>query len=240
MAYVSLNSEDFRSRFMRSGKSPSARLKNLGRTLSAWNSSRSMKEAGNSTAELSIEDINSLRQLISNEICHIRASNPEVLTDQILFMAIGAIRLQRQNDAEEPWALVNRSIAGFLRPQRAYNSLLVGFSAMSVAMVFVISLVRLQPADYPAPAELFMEDVSGAAVISEVGVNSVSNLVAIYQKMQQGECQLPQAAMLQPEEREAFISFVNNGHVDIGSADSLRKSLQYVNCLYPQKLMGPL
>jgi len=46
--------------------------------------------------------------------------------------------------------------------------------------------------------------------------------------------------MLQPEEREAFISFINNGHVELDSAANLKKSLQYVNCLYPQKLMGAL
>lgn len=239
MAYGSLDTEDFRSHFMRSGHTPTARLRNIGRTLSTWHRARAAK-AESDQAELSLADINSLRQLISSDVTRIKAANAEVLTDQILFMVIGAIRLQLQKNSEQPWALVNSSIADFLRPQRSYNPLLVGLSALSVAMVFAISLVKLQPASHPAPAELFVQDVSGADVISEAGVNSVNNLVAIYRRMQQGECQLPQAAMLQPAEREAFISFVNNGHVDIGSADSLRKSLQYVNCLYPQKLMGPL
>jgi hypothetical protein len=240
MADVSLDSEDFRSHFMRSGNTPSARLKNIGRTLSTWHKTAVEQEPYRSGTELSLADINGLRQLISSDVSRIRSDHPDVLTDQILFMVIGALRLQLQNDSEQPWALVNSSIAGFLRPQRAYNPLLVGLSALSVAMLLAISLVRLQPADHPTPEQLFLQDVSGAAVISETGVNSVSNLVAIYRRMQQGECQLPQAAMLQPEEREAFISFVNNGHVDIVSAGSLRKSLQYVNCLYPQKLMGPL
>src|SRR5690606_13329632 len=165
---------------------------------------------------------------------------PEIVADQILFLAIGAIRLQLQNDSEKPWELVNSSIASFLRPGKSYNPLLIGISAVSVAMVFVISMVTLQTANHSAPDGLFKQDISGTAVISEAGMNSVSNLVAIYQRMQKGECQLPQAAMLHAEEREAFISFVNHGHVDIDTAGNLKKSLQYVNCLYPQKLMGPL
>ena len=239
MAQVSLDSENFRSHFMRSGNSPAARLKNIGKTLSAWHKTR-LAGTENNPAELSLADIHGLRQLIGKEVGQLRLRNPEVVADQILFLVIGAIRLQLQNDAKQPWELVNSSIAGFLRPPRAYNPLLMGLSAISIAMVFAISLVRLQPAHHPAPASLFQDSGSGAASISEAGMNSVNNLVAIYHRMQRGECQLPQAAMLQPEEREAFISFINNGHVELDSAANLKKSLQYVNCLYPQKLMGAL
>lgn len=217
-----------------------SRLKNLGRTLSIWNKSRPSKANSDKEADLSIDDIRGLRQLINTEIGRLKLNNAEIVADQILFLVIGAIRLQLQNNSEKPWELVNTSIASFLRPEKSYNPLLVGISAISIAMVFAISLVTLNTQNHPAPSDLFQADVSGAAVISEAGVNSVSNLVAIYQKMQEGQCQLPQAAMLQAEEREAFISFVNRGHVDIDSANSLKKSLQYVNCLYPQKLMGPL
>lgn len=240
MAYVTLDSEDFRSQFQQSGNSPMSRLKNLGKTLSIWNKARSAKVKNGKEADLSIEDIRSLRLLINTEIGRIKLNNPEIVADQILFLVIGAIRLQLQNNSEKPWELVNSSIASFLRPEKPYNPLLIGTSAISIAMVFTISMVTFQTATHPAPTGLFEEDVSGAAVVSEAGVNSVSNLVAIYRKMQEGECQLPQAAMLQAEEREAFISFVNHGHVDIDTANNLKKSLQYVNCLYPQKLMGPL
>ncbi|HEU4708808.1 MAG TPA: hypothetical protein VFS17_05805 [Methylophilaceae bacterium] len=224
---------------MRSGNSPAARLKHIGRTLSTWHKAR-LANGENDQAELSLADIHGLRQLIGNEIGQLRLNNPEIVADQILFLLIGAIRLQLQDNAKQPWELVNHSIAGFLRPPRAYNPLWIGLSAISIAMVFAISLVRLQPAHHPAPASLFEQNASGTAAINEAGMNSVNNLVAIYHRMQRGECQLPQAAMLQPEEREAFISFINNGHVELDSAGNLKKSLQYVNCLYPQKLMGSL
>ena len=58
--------------------------------------------------------------------------------------------------------------------------------------------------------------------------------------MKSGTCQLPQAAMLAPEQREAFLMFVNHGTVDVQHVENLRLALAYVNCLYPQELMHPM
>ena len=74
--------------------------------------------------------------------------------------------------------------------------------------------------------------------INQVGSQTVDNLIAVYKKMQSGECQLPQALVLQPKDREAFIAFVTEGKVNINTADSLKKSLEYADCKYPQKLMN--
>ena len=60
------------------------------------------------------------------------------------------------------------------------------------------------------------------ATVNESGSRTVSSLVNLYEAMKTGDCQLPQAAMLQPAEREAFISFVNEGKVDINTASYLK------------------
>ena len=78
-------------------------------------------------------------------------------------------------------------------------------------------------------------DVSTA---NESGSNTIASLVNLYEAMKNGDCQLPQAAMLHPTEREAFISFVNEGKVDINTASYLKSALNYTACLYPQKLMS--
>lgn len=236
MALVSLDSEDFRSQFMQSGGSPAARLKNLGKTLNTWNKSRYGQVKNGSEADLSIEDIKGLRQLINTEISRIKLSNSEIIGDQILFLAIGAIKLQLQSNSEKPWKLVNSSIASFLEQDRRWSPMLGAVSAAMVAMAIAIWTVSHKSTN-EYQKDLFMEDRSGTPVISETGVNSVSNLVEIYKKMKLGQCQLPQAAMLQPLEREAFITFINDGKVDVATADNLKKSLEYVSCLYPQKLM---
>ena len=79
---------------------------------------------------------------------------------------------------------------------------------------------------------------SSGRTINQAGSETVSSLIELYISMKKGDCQLPQAAMLQPQEREAFISFINEGKVDINSAESLKNALTYANCLYPQKLMN--
>ncbi len=74
--------------------------------------------------------------------------------------------------------------------------------------------------------------------INEVGSKIVGNLIAVYNQMQQGDCQLPQALVLQPKDREAFIAFVTEGKVTINTAESLKRSLEYADCNYAQKLMS--
>jgi hypothetical protein len=65
-------------------------------------------------------------------------------------------------------------------------------------------------------------------------------LLLAYNKMKSGTCQLPQAAMLPPEQRQAFLMFVNKGIVEVQHVENLRLALGYVNCLYPQELMHPV
>jgi hypothetical protein len=65
----------------------------------------------------------------------------------------------------------------------------------------------------------------------------MSMLVLAYNKMKSGTCQLPQAAMLPPEQRQAFLMFINKGVIEVKNVENLRLALGYVNCLYPQELM---
>ena len=238
MKNESLNSEDFRVQFMQSGNSPISRLKNLAKVLNKWNKSRIGIAGKGTEPDLTIEDVKGLRQLINTEINRTKITNSEVVTDQILFMVIGAIRLQLQNNSDESWNLVTRSISGFLEPEKRLSFIsMTALIFITVVVVFGITTTYLEhKAGIQKP--LFSEDLTGTAAITEAGSNTVSNLVSIYTKMKEGECQLPQAAMLEAGEREAFISFVNDGKVDITTADRLKNALDHVHCLYPQKLMN--
>jgi hypothetical protein len=77
-------------------------------------------------------------------------------------------------------------------------------------------------------------------VAGETDPVSMSMLLLAYNKMKSGTCQLPQAAMLPPEQRQAFLMFVNKGVVEVQHVENLRLALGYVNCLYPQELMHPV
>jgi len=234
-----LKSDSFNMQFQNAGKSPVARLKGLASILSSWNKQRIGNVINGKEADLSIDDIQILRKLIDIETSQLKLDNAEIVADQILFLVIGAIKLQIQNNTEKPWELVNQSIANFLAPQNTTRTIQISlyFLTFIVIMGFAIILMK------PSTNNTSENGVNPLGITTDASVNqtsskTVSNLVALYEAMKIGDCQLPQAAMLQPHEREAFISFINEGKVDINTAESLKNALSYANCMYPQKLMN--
>ena len=72
-----------------------------------------------------MDNIQSLKKLIKGEVNKSEVKNIAVVSDQILFLFIGAIKLQIQNNSYKPWRLVNQSISNFLTPkQRSQTSFL--------------------------------------------------------------------------------------------------------------------
>ncbi len=228
------SSNEFKSQLQRAGRSPIARLKGLSDILSLWNQAR-ISDLNNAKADLSINDINILKDIIHTETSRLKLNNTEVVSDQILFMMIGAIKLQIQNKSTQPWALVNQSISSFTKPEKSKHLLLFTliFITMAVAFSAVINH-RFLYKNTESP-DIFKSE--NRASINELSSATVNNLVSMYNKMKEGNCQLPQAAMLQPQDREAFIAFINAGKVEIETASNLNNALGYVHCLYPQKLM---
>jgi hypothetical protein len=239
MASEFLKSDNFNKQLQKTGRSPLARLTGLSAILSSWNRQRIGNAINGKEADLSIDDIQILKSLIENETSSLKLHNAEIVSDQILFLVIGAIKLQIQNGTEKPWELVNQSIKNFLMPNNSIKKLQVSLYSLTFIIFMGFAIILLKPKtassviDDPTP---FNERAD--TTINQAGSETVSNLIELYISMKKGDCQLPQAAMLQPQEREAFISFINEGKVDINSAESLKNALTYANCLYPQKLMN--
>jgi hypothetical protein len=239
MASEFLKSDNFNKQLQKSGKSPSARLTGLSAILSSWNRQRIGNAINGKEADLSIDDIQILKSLIENETSRLKLHNAEIVSDQILFLVIGAIKLQIQNGSDKPWELVNQSIKNFLTPNNSIKKLQVSFYSLTFIIFFGFAIILLKPKTVSSVIDdpsSFSE--SSGRTINQAGSETVSSLIELYISMKKGDCQLPQAAMLQPQEREAFISFINEGKVDINSAKSLKNALTYANCLYPQKLMN--
>ena len=96
------------------GETPSKRLMGLSSALSEWNAGRIGKVKNGKEADLTIDNIQTLKKLIENEVKKSKVNNIDTITDQILFLFIGAIKLQIQNNSDKPWKLVNQSISSFL------------------------------------------------------------------------------------------------------------------------------
>ncbi len=214
-----------------------ASLLTLSSRLSHWNIERiSRKNVNEQSVDLSIEDVNLLKEMIQAAINKASVKYPEVMSDQLLFLAIGAIQVQTQTGSDKAWHLVGQSIQNFLNTQKEKRSFLIGL----VTTTFVISLSVI------AILNTQMHSVSNklpnspiASVEGATDPVTISTLLLAYNKMKSGTCQLPQAAMLPPEQRQAFLMFVNKGAVEVQHVENLRLALGYVNCLYPQELMHP-
>lgn len=219
------------------------RLLGLSNQLNQWNIERiSVKQAQGQSQNLSVEDVSSLKEIIHSAIKKASVKSPEVFLDQMLFLAVGAIQVQSQTGSDRAWKLVNHSIESHLYAQKDNRMMFAGI--VSTAFIVCLSVMTMtnhqtkmndfaQPVSHqlqPSPTEL----VTGVA-----DPVTISTLQLAYHKMKSGTCQLPQAAMLQPEQRQAFLLFVNKGVIEVQHVENLRLALGYVNCLYPQELMHP-
>ena len=231
-----LTFQDFYGRYKSAGKTQLARLLKLSGTLEKWSHDR-FAENTEVIKVFSIRDVQALRQLIESEVSSITPDESNVVTDQILFLLIGAIKVQAETNSTATWPLVNQTIRELVSPTKK-NNILMYFSMISfvITVGFALTILSINN-KYTQVATLNPTEVAQVVPINQVGSKAVDNLINVYNKMKRGNCQLPQALLLQPKDRDAFIAFVTEGEVTISTADSLKKSLDYADCSYPQKLM---
>lgn len=215
----------------------------LCRQLKRWNSDRVVHRTAQQQAlDLTLEDVNAIKEMVHAAVRKTPSKLPEIMSDQLLFLTVGAIQTQAQTGSDKAWNLVEQSIHRYVdvrRERRLFSFglftvvLLIGFSTTIMNHSKVLKSHHAV-ADSPlVPAEA-VENESDADPVT------MSMLQLAYHKMKAGTCQLPQAAMLPQEQRHAFLLFVNKGVVEVQNVENLRLALGYVNCLYPQELMRPL
>lgn len=219
-------------------------LLGLSSQLNHWNIERvSRKSVNEQSSDLSIEDVNLLKKMIHAAINIASVKSPEVISDQLLFLVIGAIQVQSQTGSDKAWKLVNQSIQSFLSAQKERRAFIFGLTAL-VTTLFVLCLSALVISNIHSgaktnPVNNKLLDSPIASIEGTADPVTMSSLLLTYNKMKSGTCQLPQAAMLPPEQRQAFLMFVNKGVIEVPHVEDLRLALGYVNCLYPQELMHP-
>ncbi len=199
-----------------------------------WNEER-LAQAGKMRA-LNAQEITALRTMIEQAGQRSCATVSPALLDQWFFMAIGAIQVQSQAQRDHAWQLFEQSVHSQLGEPARQRMLWTGLVTSLCVLWLMWAPVKQTPM---TPAWSPLEIASGQTEASTVDPVTLSLLNLAYQKMQNGSCQLPQAAMLPEKQRQAFILFVTEGTVDASQVEHLRQALGYVSCLYPQELMRP-
>lgn len=206
--------------------------------LNSWNIERiSTNNMRSQSQDLSIENVHTLKEIIHAAVKKSAVKNADVMSDQMLFLVIGAIQIQAQNGADDAWKLVNRSIQNLAQPALEKRPFAMSFAAIAL-IVCVFGVVNFNTTKPPVAS--IPQTISPTSIVGVTDPVTISMLVLAYNKMKAGTCQLPQAAMLPIEQRQAFLAFINAGIVDVHSVKDLRMALGYVNCLYPQELMRPV
>lgn len=213
-----------------------ANLLRLTSQLNHWNLERITKKTIGQTLELTLDDVNVIKALTKTAISKASIKHSETIYDQLVFLTIGAIQVQSQTGSDKAWALVNQTIKNHLNAQKSKRILLLG--PIVATILTCLSVMTL-----PKPKVNHLDDIlqisPSETVASGTDPVSMSMLLLAYNKMKSGTCQLPQAAMLPPEQRQVFLRFINHGFVEVNHVENLRLALGYVNCLYPQELMHP-
>lgn len=215
-----------------------AAIVKLPKTLSAWNSERIARcptSVGN--ANLSLDEINTVRTLIEDAISRSTIKSHAVFTDQLFFLTIGAIQIESQTQSSDAWKLLNKTIESHLKPKNDRHLLAIGM----VVTVLILGMSAMQLSYKKGN----IRPVESSGTFIEMSASTadpvtISMLQLAYNKMKSGTCQLPQAAMLPENQRQAFLAFVNQGTIDVNNVENLRQAFGYVSCLYPQELMRPL
>jgi len=238
MSLDKLSSPGFNIRLEDHGRSPLARLSGLARLFRDWGNATGA--AGTQTgagmsqqlATLSITDIDALKSIIVSEVKKTAVPNIDIVSDQILFLLLGAIQLHTRGNADKAWDLVQDSISELLKPRASFKPLLFAGMALLLLSVASSGFFYLKSISPPPTAVEATASIQPGQLPA-----SITALQDVYTQMKGGNCQLPQAGMLSADQREAYIAFINDGIVDLHSADALQKALTHVSCDYPQKLM---
>jgi hypothetical protein len=209
-------------------------LLNLSSQLRLWDKQR--LSASPQPKSLSLQDIHTVKQMIDSTAKTAAIPCPEVFLDQMFFLTVGAIQTHAQTGSDKAWQLVHQAIQSYLEAQQEKKTWLMGILVTTLVICFSSITLLNNQTHHNTYAR---EDFPIAESAGNTDPVTISTLLLAYNKMKAGTCQLPQAAMLPPEQRQAYLRFVNTGYIEVEHVEDLRLALGYVNCLYPQELMHP-
>lgn len=231
--FNSQNLQDHLAKINKSGKRTPARLRALVQALADWAETQAGADtADNSLANINAEDINALREVISRQVSQGRYANLNVLTDQILFILIGALKSRGQKQLAKTWELTMLSIDTLLSnahrpliPAYWKNVYVVLFSSIFLWGGYGFASYASKPPMVRMPASLPEPEFAQSPYIP-------THLHSFRSIMMQASCEYPQAAMLPIEQRVAFLDFIRNGQIALTEVRNLETALSRVDCFY--------
>ena len=226
---------NLRAEIYRKAKTPKDRLKALISTFANWSNDESKHKLMREIAiKMNAKEIDTLRSLIYEQVHKINAKSANVLTDQILFIIIGAFKFEIKRDGfSKPWELAELSLNSILAaPQKSrlgtFNTLLLASFLLLMTAIFFFNN---QPNFGSQSKKTNLQVNTYIDSVQPLPSPFVpSHFYSLRNQMSKSVCLIPQAATLPAEQRAAFLTFLNTGEIEMSQLTNLQRALSLVHC----------
>jgi hypothetical protein len=238
MASSIFNSDKLRRKLDKINKSDKRTASSLRGLTAALAEAMSERPSESEGPGLDAADIATLRTLIGDQLAKGRYADRTALTDQILFILIGALKAHARDDAVRTWDLTVRSMESLL--QAAYRPLVPAYlqhagAGLLTALCVWSGYHWLQDTP-PAQPPLAMVPAPLAEPVYAQIPYVPTHLHSFRRIMMQATCGYPQAAMLPIEQRGAFLDYLRNGQYSLAELRNLEAALSKVECFYASSI----
>ncbi len=228
---------NFKSEVYSQSTTPKGRLKAVISVFSAWSEDVEKQKVMREIAvKMEFHDIDFLRKLIDEQVHKLKVKKPSDLTDQILFIIIGALKFEIKREAfSKHWQLAELSLDSVLTVSNSRNLSLFSYMILS-GFVLVIGAITYINFHKPIRLETKSVNLTGNNYLDSTepipSPYVPSHFYSLRKEMGKSVCIIPQAATLPQEQRAAFLTFIKTGEIELDQLTNLQAALSLVHCEY--------
>lgn len=241
-----LNSEWLIKMLEKSGSSPEARLLSLFEILSDWMTAPQIQASLQQT-KLDNKTPQRLLIYLSGEAKKAAAAMPEMLAEQLIFLASSALKDYAENPQSEALHHAKQAAKALITAQCQPEAIYINRSTIySVLAVFVVAiaigaLAYIHPQPEPSQSNLATSMFQQINHNEDVVANpkQTAEMYASIETMRGGDCQYPEALQIPDADKKIYLENVVGGQVPTNAHDQMiaQHYLQKVRCNYTPMLM---
>jgi len=242
-----LNSVWFLGMLRKSGQTPRQRLLGMFDILADWLEAPTVRTAL-AADQVYPQPAHDLERFLAQEARALNAALPELLAQQLYFMALTALKEEIANPRCGSLQHARTAAEALLRAQKQQPLNVSRQFAFGMAVSLIASLaIGVMYLSSPHPQieasvkTATIESNPTAAPVSDVASPSqTAELFASLEQMRRGECYFPEALQLPDSEKTVYIENVVGGQMTVNAQDQalMRKLMSKVRCNYTPALMA--
>lgn len=241
-----LNSVWFLGMLRKSGHTPRQRLLCMFDILADWIEAPTMRNTL-AADQVYPHPAHALERFLTQEARALNAALPELLAQQLYFMALTALREEFANPHCGSLQHARAAAEALLKAQKQQplnisRQFAFGMAASLIASLAIGVIYLSSPHPHKADAKTAtIESKLASTPVSDVASPSqTAELFASLEQMRRGECYFPEALQLPDSEKTVYIENVVGGQMTVNAQEQalMRKLMKKVRCNYTPALMA--